>query len=319
MEKSIIKINKVFFAVMFLFILMIPLVLSASNYNVEVIDVSPTNLVPGEETELQFVIENTGNKDIDNLVFSWEDKSGNILPIGSSNTKTIQELDDGDDETISFKVFTSASTEPGLYELTLTLRYEKEVEKEIEQGEETRIERTIETITETSKAGIIVGGTTDFDVSVSDFSSNGLILSIANIGKNPANSVTIITPTQSNFIVTGSSSSIIGNLDKGDYSVASFQITPQSMGNSNLKIEIQYTDTMGTRQTLTKTVEIKSSQQLVQSSSNLENSQITGFASKNSSSGGNTWFLIAFVLTSILTVVLVIILVKRKRKKNEAD
>ena len=76
MEKSIIKINKVFFAVMFLFILMIPLVLSASNYNVEVIDVSPTNLVPGEETELQFVIENTGNKDIDNLVFLRKIKVG---------------------------------------------------------------------------------------------------------------------------------------------------------------------------------------------------------------------------------------------------
>src|SRR4030042_4993231 len=181
---------------------------------------------------------------MENIIFSWEEKTGNILPVGSSNTKSLDELDEGDDETFSFDVFTSASAEPSLYELTLTIKFNNQ------NG----------TSTETSKAGIIVGGQTDFDISVSDVSSSGIILSVANIGKNPANSVTIIIPTQTNFRISGSSSSIIGNLDKGDYSVASFQITSQSRGSSNLDVEIQYTDTMGTRQTVKKTVEIQSAQ-----------------------------------------------------------
>ena len=55
----------------------------------EVTDVSPTSLVPGEKTELTFKIENTGDIDLNNLIFSWEEKTGNILPVGSSNTKSI--------------------------------------------------------------------------------------------------------------------------------------------------------------------------------------------------------------------------------------
>lgn len=296
------KENKIFIMIFLAFIVVLRLVAAADIYNLEVVEVSPTSLVPGEKSELSFKIENTGDVDLDNIIFSWEEKTGNILPVGSSNTKSIDELDEGDDETFDFDVFTSASAEPGLYELTLTLIYEKE------NG----------TTTKTSKAGIIVGGQTDFDVSVSDVSSSGIILSVANIGKNPAESVTVIIPTQSNFRVSGSSSSIIGNLDKGDYSVASFQVTSQAR-SSNLNVEIQYTDTTGARQTITKSVEIQSTQQSSSSTDSTSSSSgsISGFASQNSDSGSNNWFLIAFVSSGVLTIILIIVIIRRSKRKNE--
>ncbi len=298
------KNSKILIIFALAFIIMLRLVVASNNYNIEVTDISPTSLVPGEKSELSFKIENTGDEDLKNIIFSWEEKSGNILPIGSSNKKSIEELEEGDDESLDFDVFTSASAEPGLYELTLTLTYEKE------NG----------TATETSKAGIIVGGQTDFDISVSDVSSSGIIISVANIGKNPANSVTVIIPTQSNFKISGSSSSIIGNLDKGDYSVASFQITQQSRGNFNLNVEIQYTDTLGNRQTITKTTEVQSTQTSFSTtdSSGLSASA-TGFASQNSSSGNNNWFLIAFVSSGVLTIILIVIIIRRNKRKNEDD
>lgn len=298
------KKDKILIMFALAFIVVLRLVAASGNYNIEVTDVSPTSLVPGEKSELSFKIENTGDEDLENIVFSWEEKSGNILPIGLSNKKSIEELDEGDDEDLDFEVFTSASAEPGLYELTLTLTYEKE------NG----------TATETSKAGIIVGGQTDFDISVSDVSSSGIILSVANIGKNPANSVTIIIPTQSNFRISGSSSSIIGNLDKGDYSVASFQITRQSGGNSNLNVEIQYTDTLGNRQTITKTTEVQSTQTSFSTTdSSGSSTSATGFATQNSSSGNNNWYLIAFVSSTILTIILIVIIVRRNKRKNESE
>jgi len=298
------KKDKILIMFALAFIVMLRLVAASGNYNIEVTDVSPTSLIPGEKSELSFKIENTGDEDLENIVFSWEEKSGNILPIGLSNKKSIEELDEGDDENLDFDVFTSASAEPGLYELTLTLTYEKE------NG----------TATETSKAGIIVGGQTDFDISISDVSSSGIILSVANIGKNPANSVTIIIPTQSNFRISGSSSSIIGNLDKGDYSVASFQMTQQSRGSSNLNVEIQYTDTLGNRQTITKTTEVQSTQ----ASSSITDSSgsstsATGFATQNSSSGNNNWYLIAFVSSTILTIILIVVIIRRNKRKNESE
>jgi len=294
------KNSKLFFVLALTFISMLRLVAGASNYNIEIVKVSPTNLIPGEQNELSFEIENTGDEDLENVIFSWEEKTGSILPIGLSNTKTIQELDEGDEETLDFDVFTSASAEPGLYELTLTLTYKNENETTIK----------------TSKVGIIVGGQTDFDISVSDVSSSGIIFSVANIGKNPANSVTLVIPSQPNFRISGSSSSIIGNLDKGDYSVASFQITSQSGSSSNLNVEIQYTDTMGTRQTITKTVSVQSTQSSFSTTDVSED--LTGFASRNtSSSGNNNWFLIAFIISSILTIILVVVLIKKNKKKNE--
>lgn len=292
------------FLMVFAFAIMaiIPLAIAAANYNIEIVKVSPTSLIPGEKSELNFELENTGDEDLENVVFSWEEKTGSILPIGLSNTKSIQEFDSGDEETLEFDIFTSASAEPGLYELTLTLTYENESEK----------------ITETSKVGVIVGGETDFDVSVSDVSSSGVVLSVANIGKNPAESVTVVIPTQANFKVGSGSSSIIGNLDKGDYSVASFQITSQSGGSSNLNVEIQYTDTMGTRQIITKTVQIQSTQTSFSTTDSSDS--VTSFASQNTTdSGNNNWFLIAFILSTILIIVLIVVIIRRNKRKNETD
>jgi hypothetical protein len=296
------KKNKIFFVLILTSLMMINFLAAANNSNIEVTDVSPTSLVPGEKTKLEFKVENTGNMDLSNVIFSWEEKTGIILPIGSSNTKSIDSIDRGDSETFDFDVFTSASASPGLYELTLTIKSTDENGTLLP--------------TEISNAGIIVGGQTDFDVSVSDVSSSGVVLSVANIGKNPANSVTVIIPEQSNFKVSGSSSSIIGNLGKGDYSVASFQISSLTRSSSTLNIEIQYTDTIGVRQTLKKTVEVQSlSSQTTQSTT----SSTTGSSISNNyrTSSNSPLLIIGFVTSMVLTIGVIIFVVKKNRKKNE--
>jgi len=294
------KKNRIFILLVLSIMIIMRLVAAVNTYNIEVTDISHTNLVPGEQTKLTFKLENTGDSNLYNIIFSWEEKTGNILPIGSSNTQSLDSLNDGDDEKFDFNIFASASASPGLYELTFTIRFDNE------NGT---------TITETSNAGIIVGGQTDFDVSVSDISSSGVILSVANVGKNPANSVIVIIPEQSNFKVSGSSSSIIGNLDKGDYSVASFQINSLTRSSSNLNVEIQYTDTIGARQTVMKTVEIQ--QTSAQITSSAGQSTTTGYSVTNNSGNSNTWLIIAFFISMILTIGVIIFIVKKNRKKNE--
>ncbi len=292
--------NKIFILLALSFIVMLRLV-AASSDNIDVTEVSPTSLVPGEQTDLTFKVENTGGTDINNVVFSWEEKTGSILPVGSSNTKSINYLSQGDTESFDFNALTSSSATPGLYELTFTIKFDNE------NGTQT---------TETSNAGIIVGGQTDFDVSVSDSSSTGTILSIANVGKNPADSVTVTIPEQSDFKIAGSSSSIIGSLAKGDYSVASFQIESLSRSSSALNVEIQYTDTTGERQTLTKTVEIPYTTSSVASTSSKIST--TGYAVSNNRSN-NSLLVIGFVISMVLTIGVIILIVKKSRNKNETE
>jgi uncharacterized repeat protein (TIGR01451 family) len=74
--------------------------------------------------------------------------------------------------------------------------------------------------------------------------------SVSNIGNNGANSVKVSVPLQANWTVTdGSNSVMLGNLPKGDYTVADFNLKPKEMGKDlPIKFEISYTSNDGIRQ-----------------------------------------------------------------------
>jgi len=102
-----------------------------------------------------------------------------------------------------------------------------------------------------SKAGIYIGGATDFDVAFMEKSPTGAYtFSISNIGNNGANSVKVSVPLQENWTVTdGSDSVILGNLQKGDYTIADFSLKPKSTGQDlPIRFEISYTSSDGLRQ-----------------------------------------------------------------------
>jgi hypothetical protein len=108
------------------------------------------------------------------------------------------------------------------------------------------------------------------------------------VGNNIAYAVKVSIPDQDGYKVSGSSSTIVGNLEKGDYTIASFDVssnqgsaggntsgngagTPQGQAGSNgassnslnssnpLKVQIEYTDAKGERETVTKEVNLESS------------------------------------------------------------
>lgn len=231
----------------------------SSNEFAQIIYIDRAKLYPGEETELKFTITNVGNSPLSNLVFSWSEESGSILPVYSDDTKYIKYIDVGDSAELLYTVVADINADPGLYQLDLNLKFESETSGTQEMN---------------TKAGIFIGGETDFDVTFSESSAGQTSLSIANTGNTPALSVTVRIPEQENFRVTGSTSSIIGNLDKGDYTIVSFQISSQSAmpsyrdmnqtgrlpsgtGESNLLVIIEYTDTTGVRHSVEKSVPIQ--------------------------------------------------------------
>ena len=108
------------------------------------------------------------------------------------------------------------NAQPGLYKLNLYLSYGDSISNKTNK---------ISTI-----AGVYVGGGTDFDVAFSDNANGQMSFTVANIGSNPANSVSVVIPEQNSWSVSGSNSVIIGNLNKGDYTVASFKLQ-SSTGN----------------------------------------------------------------------------------------
>lgn len=236
----------------------------------QIIYVDKAKIEPGKETEMKFTITNIGNAPLQNMIFSWSEQDGVILPVFSDDTKYIKYLDVGDSIELKYTVIADVNANPGLYQMDLSLSYEST------DAASTAIK---------TKAGIFVGGETDFDVAFSESSQGQTSLSVANTGNNPALSVSVRIPEQSSFRVSGSNSAIIGNLDKGDYTIVSFQIVQGGMGsgmgnfsgtggrqrqnqqtaqnganagrNNNLKVVIDYTDTTGERRSVQKDVPIQ--------------------------------------------------------------
>ncbi len=238
-----------------------------SQETAEVIQIDKSTIVPGQQSSLKFTINNLGNAPLQDLTFSWDNDQNIILPVGSDNTRHINYIGIGNSTDLEYQVIADTNAVAGLYKLNLHLSY-----NDYSSSNQTQ---TIET-----SAGVYVGGGTDFDVAFSDNSNGQTSFSVANTGSNPANSVSVIIPDQPGWSVSGPNSVIVGNLNKGDYTVASFKLQSpmsafrNSTGGSNpnfqgrsmqrsmngsvdtVRVQIAYTDTMGNRNVVEKQVTI---------------------------------------------------------------
>ncbi len=242
----------------------------------EIIYIDQIELIPGKMTPLKFTINNVGSSPLRDITFQWENEDDIILPVGSDNTKYIKYIDIGESVELKFDVIASANADPDLYKLDLALTYDNPL--------------TDDVIEINTKAGVYVGGATDFDVAYSGSNNGESTFSIANIGSVSATSVTVKIPKQEGWKVIGSSSVIIGNLNEGDYTIASFTVqsgntntiatgttrtkvkptsttgdagdttkmAAQSDEESTIKLDIMYTDSRGNRNTVTKEVQMES-------------------------------------------------------------
>lgn len=247
-----------------------------SKESAEVIYIDKVELIPGKITPMTFTVNNVGSAPLRELTFQWENEDDIVLPVGSDNTKYIKYIETGESAELKFDVIASANADPDLYKLDLTLTYNDPI-----TGEEKEI---------STKAGIYVGGATDFDAAFSGVSNGEASFSISNIGSVSASSVTVKIPEQQGWKVSGSNSVIIGNLNEGDYTIAGFKLQQagaaqfqsgqagaardaarnaasaasnisniQKQGaadDSTVNLEIIYTDSRGNRNTIKKEVPV---------------------------------------------------------------
>jgi hypothetical protein len=282
------------------------------------IDKSQINL--GIEEDLDFVITNTGGTPLQNMVFSWTESTGTILPVFSDNNKYLKSLGVGESQTVSYKVMADVNAVPGLYKLDLNMRF-----------------NSYETVTQeiSTTAGVFVGGKTDFDVTFSEGEAGKTSFSIANIGNTPAYSVTIVVPKQDNFKIMGNTASIVGNLDKGDYTIVSFnvvdlrtvttstepltdeqRVAKQSANTDNgIKVVVQYTDTSGKRHDVEKIIPIQLSTSSVDGTTPVPGSK-RGMGGVPPPSTSSIWTTPTFYIPTVLIIVSIIGFIIYKRRKK---
>ena len=98
---------------------------------------------------------------------------------------------------------------------------------------------------------------TDFDIVMQDITPTGTSFMITNIGQNMAHAVTLTLEDTDNTLSLGTESIVIGDLDKGDFTISHLNAIPKDNVKS-LSLKISYTDDSGIRNTQTKEIQINS-------------------------------------------------------------
>ncbi|PWB51213.1 MAG: hypothetical protein C3F06_10350 [Candidatus Methanoperedenaceae archaeon] len=199
---------------------------------------SPGSVAPGSSNEIVLKFRNEGTGVARNLyvdINTAMDHLTNAFSIVGSGTRfSIGSLSPGDETEIRFTLLVDSQAQTGVYNIPLKISGMN--------------------YSSSDYIGMGVAGITDFELSYQE-SGNSFLLSVSNIGVNPARAVSIELPAQYSFKVSGSTTQVIGNLNSGDYTSANFQVS--QIGGSDMVIRIQYTDAGGVRRTLEKKLPVK--------------------------------------------------------------
>ena len=209
--------------------------------DVDILSIEPNTLIPGNPTKVVFSVNNSGRAPVRDMIITWNDPNNKILPLAGENRYRIQNLDIGNSTEVVFSMIADPSATQGVHMINVNMSFQRFGISD----------------SRTSQIAFIVGGLTDFDVAQQDIRDNTISISVANIGVNTATGVLLTVPEQQDWRIIGGSNVFLGNLNSGDFTVASLQL--QSLVQDsirNLTVHLQYTDTTGIRQKTEKTMNI---------------------------------------------------------------
>ena len=296
----------------------------------DIVKVEPDVVNIGVINEMTFTVANNGQDTFNNILMYWEDTDNYILPSGSDNRLIISYIEPDNTSEVSFDVIVNPALIPGVYPIFITMEY----------YDKTGSKQSI-----SSEIGLQIGGGTNFDIVLQDSTGGATTFAIANTGANIASSVIVSIPIQPNFSVNGVTSRSLGNLDAGDYTLATFQIFSVELNDSkkpdnyskekpsdfnfnksknfwalksgadSLTVEISYTDLFGLRQTVEEDVDFSSSSSNDKSDFSSK-SDFSGKYDSNDNSFGldNGTLYIIIGVVGIIAIVALLQIGKRKKK-----
>jgi len=299
----------------------------------DVASVTPTSIDIGKATTLVFNITNNGGASIENVLFTWEDPNDLILPVGADNRIIITSIAAENYTKIPITIMASSSIAPGVYPLAITMEF---------------YDRTGTKQTVTSTVGLQISGTTSFDIVLQSSTSGSTTFAVVNTGANVASSVVVSIPQQMSYVATGVSSSSLGNLNAGDYTLATFQLSSRNtttqlpsfnrtgtgafpgrnfsgrnsfmnqsfsgFGGNGLVVQISYTDAFGIRQTIQKQVDVSSASSSGFSSRTGTRSSTGSFTSQSQSSGSSNS--LEYIVIGVAGIIIIVAIIQLGRKKK---
>ncbi len=195
-------------------------------------------IAPGSTNDVILKFKNEGTGTARNLFADINTASEHVASVfsivGSGTRFSLGTLRPGEEKEIRFNLIVDSQAQTGVYNIPFQISGMN--------------------YSATDSIGVGIAGITDFELSYQE-SGGSFLLSVSNVGVNPAKAVSVEIPLQSGFSVSGSSTQVIGNLNSGDYTSANFQVAQR--GSSDMNIRIQYTDAVGVRRSIDKELPVR--------------------------------------------------------------
>src|SRR3989344_2388545 len=115
------KAVKIVLTILLLAMMVIPMVnaqVAVSSFNL-----NPQSVLPGSEVNIDITIENVGEEDIEDVIVTLDLSEVPFVPAGSSNEKIIDEINDGDEERVTFQVKALSDAQPSTYKIPVVISY----------------------------------------------------------------------------------------------------------------------------------------------------------------------------------------------------
>lgn len=213
------------------------------NIQVDQLRYEPYPVNPGEYFTLWVKAENIGSTEAGDAIFELAPKFPFSLDSNENPVRELGKLAAGQVVVFQYKVRVDEDAVAGINELELKYKTNPDDSYWYYQPFDISVENA----------------QTDFDLVIQDTSNSEVAIAIANIGENPAYSVIVRVPEQDAFQAAGTSGQMVGNLDNGDYTLVSFDIA-KKQAKGPLKIQIDYTDTIGERRSVVKELDFQTGQ-----------------------------------------------------------
>jgi hypothetical protein len=236
------------------------------NPIIMIVNSTPDIVAPASKNAATLTFKNTGTGTVQNAVveITLANKNSVFSILRGGKQFSLGTMKAGDIAYIKFDLAVDIAASPGVYSIPVQITGQNNYSND-------------------DVMGLVVAGITDFDISYVE-TLGSFSLNVANVGISDASAVAVSLPRQNNVSVTGSSTSVIGNLKPGDYTSAIFQITKPAGAGNTLEFEIQYTDTSGQRHKMTKYLNVELSQAGSQS------------GASTSSTNYSTWLLVVVII-----------------------
>jgi len=283
------------FLIMTGIILAVALMQVASALTISSVSSSPAEVQPGEKARIDMTIENNLGDDVENVVISLDLTNLPFAPYQSSNERTIEDINDGNDEDVEFELIAFADAASGTYKIPVEMSYNFQ--------DETAREKTKGTISLIINAKPEIGVSSDEGNILIKGKDNTLIVKIINSGLGEAKFLSVQILPVSGIKIIGSDKVYIGNIDSDDFDTAEFKIVVNAdAGTINLPVSVAYKDSRNKDFT------------------DVENIALKSYTTKEAISLGLIKANNSFIYIIIVIVIIILVLIFRairKRRRNK--